>query len=98
MKALTLFQKKVYTVVKQIPRGEVRTYTWVAQKIKSPGATRAVGTALRKNPFTIIVPCHRVVRSDGTAGGYALGADLKAKLLEIEKSAGRDKAKIKRIR
>jgi len=83
-KHLTSFQKKVYTVVRQIPRGRVMTYAQVAQKLKSPGAARAVGTALKKNPFTIIVPCHRVVRSDGCIGEYALGKDLKTRLLELE--------------
>lgn len=74
----------MYTVVKQIPRGQVRSYAWVARKVGSPRATRAVGTALKKNPNTIIVPCHRVVRSDGSLGEYALGKDLKKRLLEIE--------------
>ncbi len=85
MKALTSFQKKVYTVVKEIPCGETRSYAWVAQEIGKPRAVKAVGTALKRNPFTIIVPCHRVVRSDGSLGNYALGADLKKKLLEIER-------------
>ena len=71
-------------MVKQIPMGEVRTYAWVAKKIRRPKAVRAVGTALKKNPFTIIVPCHRVVRSDGSLGEYLLGRDLKKRLLEAE--------------
>ena len=83
-KQLTSFQQKVYTVVKQIPLGSVRTYAWVARKVGKPGATRAVGRALNGNPFPIIVPCHRVVRSDGSLGEYAFGADLKRRLLEIE--------------
>lgn len=86
MKPLTPFQKRVYTVVKEIPRGERKTYAWVAEKVGRPGASRAVGTALKKNPFPIIVPCHRVIRSDGALGKYALGADLKKRLLEIEKT------------
>ncbi len=98
MKALTSFQKKVYTVVKRIPFGETRSYTWVADKVGRPRAARAVGTALRKNPFTIVVPCHRVVHSDGSSGEYALGSDLKKRLLGIERHAERDKVKIKRIR
>ncbi len=84
MKQLTLFQKKVYTVVKKIPVGETRSYAWVAREAGRPGAVRAVGTALKKNPYTIIVPCHRVVRSDGSLGNYALGPDLKRRLLEKE--------------
>lgn len=96
MKALTSFRKKVYTVVKRIPCGETKSYSWVARKAGSPGAARAAGTALKNNPFVIIVPCHRVVRSDGSIGEYALGAGLKKKLLETEKYAGRNKDKIKR--
>jgi len=84
MKALTSFQKRVYTVVRQIPKGEVRTYAWVARQAGRPGAVRAVGTALRKNGLPIIIPCHRVVRSDGCIGKYALGEDLKRRLLELE--------------
>lgn len=86
MKPLTLFQKKVYTVVKAIPCGEVRTYAWVANEIGSPKAVRAIGSALKNNPFIIIVPCHRVVRSTGDIGEYALGRELKRRLLGIEKS------------
>ena len=96
-KKLTHFEKKVYTVVKKIPFGEVRTYAWVAEKIGKPGSSRAVGNSLNKNPFPIIVPCHRIVRSDGSIGEYAFGKDLKKKLLEIE-NAFRDKVKIKRHR
>jgi len=72
-------------VVSQIPRGQVKTYAWVAKRVKNPKAVRAVGTALNKNPFPIIVPCHRVVHSDGSFGEYAFGEDLKTRLLEIEK-------------
>lgn len=86
-KQLTHFQKKVYTVVKNISFGETRTYKWVAEKIGLRGASRAVGNALNKNPFPIIVPCHRVVNSSGHPGKYAFGADLKKKLLTLEKAA-----------
>ena len=72
-------------MVKSIPQGDTRSYAWVAREIGKPRAVRAVGTALKKNPFTIIVPCHRVVHSDGSIGEYALGADLKKRLLEIER-------------
>ena len=95
---LTSFQQKVYTVVRQIPLGQVRTYAWVAKRIKNPKAVRAVGTALKKNPFTIVVPCHRVVPSDGSLGEYALGKDLKKRLLEAEDSVNRTKRKIKKYR
>ncbi len=83
-KELTHFEKKVYTVVKKIPFGEVRTYAWVAERIGKPSASRAVGNSLNKNPFPVIVPCHRVVHSDGSIGEYAFGKDLKMKLLKIE--------------
>lgn len=96
-KELTHFEKKVYTVVKKIPFGEVRAYAWVAERVGKPGAWRAVGNSLNKNPFPIIVPCHRVVPKDGSIGEYAFGRDLKRKLLEME-DASRDKVKIKRRR
>jgi len=96
-KELTHFERKVYTVVKKIPFGETRTYAWVAREIGSSGASRAVGNALNKNPFPIIVPCHRVVRSGGSIGEYAFGRDLKKRLLEIENAFG-NKGKIKRRR
>ena len=83
-KELTHFEKRVYTVVKKIPAGEIRTYAWVAKKAWKPGAARAVGNTLNKNPFPIIVPCHRVVNSKGSVGGYAFGQDLKRRLLKIE--------------
>ncbi|MBU1933298.1 MAG: MGMT family protein [Candidatus Omnitrophica bacterium] len=88
---MTSFEKRVYTVVKQIPAGQVRTYAWIARRLKKPRSARAVGNALNKNPFTIIVPCHRVVSSDGSLGGYALGSGLKKKLLDIELSAINDR-------
>jgi O-6-methylguanine DNA methyltransferase len=77
------FQAKVYSVVKQIPKGKTLTYKEVAIKIGSPKAYRAVGNALNKN-FDKKIPCHRVVRSDGANGGYNRGAQLKAEILKIE--------------
>ncbi|MDD4179040.1 MAG: MGMT family protein [Candidatus Margulisbacteria bacterium] len=74
---------RVYEVVYNIPVGQVRTYGWVAKQIGKPGAARAVGNALNKNPFPIIVPCHRVVAKNGL-GGYSGGIKLKRKLLESE--------------
>ena len=67
-----------------IPRGEVRTYGWVARKIGLPRACRAVGNALAKNPFAPEVPCHRVLRSDGLLGGYSGGVKKKEHLLASE--------------
>ena len=86
VKELTPFEKKVYTVVKNIPFGKTRTYKWVAEKIGSERASRAVGNALNKNPFPLVVPCHRVVNSSGSPGEYAFGQDLKKKLLELERT------------
>ncbi len=86
-KVLTGFEKDVYRAIAKIPRGEVRSYGWVAGQIGRPGAYRAVGSALNKNPYPVIIPCHRVVRSDGSLGGFARGPAAKRKLLEREGSA-----------
>ena len=79
----TPFQKRVYEILLTIPFGEVRTYAWVAQKIGNPKALRAVGSANGKNKWPLVVPCHRVVGSDGHLTGFSAsgGLDLKAKLL-----------------
>ena len=69
----TEFEQAVWLKALEIPRGEVRPYGWIAAEIGRPKAVRAVGTALGHNPFPLIVPCHRVVRSDGTIGQYSLG-------------------------
>lgn len=82
---LSEFQQAVLLRAATIPRGEVRPYGWIAKEIGKPDAARAVGTALARNPIPVIIPCHRVVRSDGTFGKYSLGADEnKRTLLEIE--------------
>jgi len=78
------FQLEVWRVVRAIPYGETRTYAWVARALGRPRAARAVARALAANPVPIIVPCHRVVRSDGSLGGYSLGENLKRLLLSIE--------------
>jgi O-6-methylguanine DNA methyltransferase len=80
----TPFQRRVLEVVSGIPRGEVRSYAWVAREAGSPGASRAVGTVMANNPVPLIVPCHRVVRNDGTTGRYAFGEREKVRLLEWE--------------
>ncbi|MDD3345101.1 MAG: MGMT family protein [Candidatus Omnitrophica bacterium] len=82
---MTPFAVRVYKVVLGIPIGQVRSYKWVARKAGSPGACRAVGQALKRNPYPLIIPCHRVVKSGGGAGGYALGGDKKRLLLDLEK-------------
>src|SRR6185436_16388627 len=69
----TGFEQDVWRKALEIPRGEVRPYGWIAAEIGRPKAVRAVGTALGHNPVPLIVPCHRVVRSDGTIGQYSLG-------------------------
>jgi methylated-DNA-[protein]-cysteine S-methyltransferase len=77
------FEALVYAAVKTIPRGEVRTYGWVAKRIGRPSAVRAVGNALHKNPFAPLVPCHRVVAQNGL-GGFAGGREKKKRLLRSE--------------
>jgi len=83
-KSLTSFQKKVYRATLSIPRGEVRSYKWIASRIRKPRAYRAVGYALKKNPYAIIIPCHRVIKSDGSIGGYSGGVGKKKELLRKE--------------
>ncbi|MFZ2198558.1 MAG: methylated-DNA--[protein]-cysteine S-methyltransferase [Thermodesulfovibrionales bacterium] len=80
----TEFERKVWETLKEIPYGETRTYKWLAEKIDKPHAFRAVGNALGKNPIPIIFPCHRVIETDGSIGGYSAGSDIKRRLLEIE--------------
>ena len=81
---LTRFQQAVYRVVWTIPRGETRSYQWVAAMIGSPRAVRAIGNALHRNPFAPRIPCHRVVRADGGLGGFAGGIAKKRRLLTAE--------------
>ncbi len=79
------FQRRVLEKTSEIPRGEVRPYGWIACEIGSPGASRAVGTALGHNPIPFIIPCHRVVRSDGSLGEYSGGGPaMKVRVLEYE--------------
>lgn len=80
----TGFQRSVWRVVREIPWGQVRSYRWVAERVGNPRATRAVGGALAKNPLPIIIACHRVVRSDGSLGGFSSGLGWKRGLLELE--------------
>ena len=80
----TTFQQSVWRTLLTIPRGETRTYAWVAQQIGNPKAVRAVGGACGANPVPIIVPCHRVVASGGKLGGFSLGLPLKRRLLVLE--------------
>jgi O-6-methylguanine DNA methyltransferase len=79
MKNYTPFQQAVWLACMSIPEGQTRSYKWIAERIGRPGAVRAVGTALGKNPFAPTVPCHRVISSDGTLGGFSAPGGLKAK-------------------
>lgn len=81
----TAFQLKVWQALAKIPYGETRSYKDVAEAIGQPLAIRAVGAACNKNPVAVLVPCHRVVGSDGSLTGYAGGVRVKQKLLEMEK-------------
>lgn len=88
--AVTPFEQKVYNVVRKIPEGKTMTYGEVAAAIGRPRGARAVGNALNKNPFSFKdggdVPCHRVIRSDGSIGGFASGPRKKIQLLKQEKA------------
>jgi O-6-methylguanine DNA methyltransferase len=85
LRSVTEFERAVLLKALEIPLGEVRTYGWIAAQIGHPAAVRAVGSALRKNPVPVLIPCHRVVRSDGHIGQYALGgSDNKRAILAAE--------------
>jgi methylated-DNA-[protein]-cysteine S-methyltransferase len=79
--SLSKFQVKVLKNLQKIPRGQVRTYSWLAQRSGHPGAARAVGNTMARNPVPILIPCHRVVPSTGGVGHYGLGSALKRELL-----------------
>ncbi len=81
----TTFQKKVWKALLTIPAGEVRTYSWLAERIRCPKAVRAVGGAVAKNPFAPDVPCHRIVRKDGSLGGYSGPGGMKTKKRLLKK-------------
>jgi O-6-methylguanine DNA methyltransferase len=84
LRGLSEFERAVLLKALEIPRGEVRTYSWIAREIGHPAAVRAVGSALARNPVPVLIPCHRVVRSDGTYGQYRGGPDAKHLLLTME--------------
>jgi len=81
----TEFQKKVWNALCRIPYGETRTYKEIASVVGNPKASRAVGMANSKNPLMVVVPCHRIVGTDGNLIGYAGGLDMKKALLELER-------------
>ena len=94
LRGLSEFERAVLLKALEIPRGEVRPYAWIAREIGSPRAVRAVGTALAHNPVPLLIPCHRVVRSDGHLGQYSLGGpETKRAILAVE---GLDPAALER--
>jgi methylated-DNA-[protein]-cysteine S-methyltransferase len=80
----TDFEREVWNALRDVPYGETRTYKWMAEQVGKPHAFRATGNALGKNPIPIIFPCHRIIESDGSIGGYSSGIDIKRRLLKIE--------------
>jgi O-6-methylguanine DNA methyltransferase len=84
LRDLTPFRRQVLATVATIPRGEVRSYGWVAAGVGRPRAVRAVGTAVARNPVPLLVPCHRVVRTDGGIGQFGFGTEAKRSLLAGE--------------
>ncbi len=85
IKTLPEFDQKVLMKVLEIPWGETRSYKWLANAVGKPTSVRQVARVLSRNPYPIIIPCHRVIRSDGSIGGYILGSNIKRFLLDLEK-------------
>ncbi len=85
----TVFQQRVWAELRQIPRGETRTYKQIAAAIGAPKAVRAVGSACGANPVALVIPCHRALRTDGGLGGYAWGIKRKSALLQLEAKPAR---------
>lgn len=88
------FETKVWEAIKTVGYGELRSYGDIARAISRPKAVRAVGSAIGRNPAWIFVPCHRIVRSDGSLGGYAGGSSMKRYLLDIERGARKAGSKV----
>lgn len=87
LRKLSPFERAVLRKAAEIPRGEVRPYAWIAREIDHPKAVRAVGTALGHNPLPLLIPCHRVVRTDGHLGHYIFGDQIKRTILDQEGAA-----------
>jgi methylated-DNA-[protein]-cysteine S-methyltransferase len=88
VRGLPEFALQVYERAREIPFGQVTTYGEIARRIGKPRAVRAVGTALHRNPFPIVVPCHRVIQEGGKLGGFACGIAMKRRLLALESGQG----------
>lgn len=84
LSGLGAFDRSVLRATREVPFGEVCSYGEIARRIGRPGAARAVGSALGRNPLPLVIPCHRIVRSDGTVGGYTGGVERKRRLLALE--------------
>jgi AraC family transcriptional regulator of adaptative response/methylated-DNA-[protein]-cysteine methyltransferase len=85
----TAFQQAVWNELKRIPAGETRTYAEIAAAVGRPNAVRAAGSANGANNVAVLIPCHRVIRSDGSLGGFAYGLERKQALLDKERAQGR---------
>ncbi len=83
-KNITNFQKQCYLALLKIPKGKITTYKGIAKQINNPKAARAVGNAMNNNPFAPSVPCHRVIKNDGSIGGFSKGIKAKTRLLQQE--------------
>jgi methylated-DNA-[protein]-cysteine S-methyltransferase len=86
----TPFQRRVWEATREIPRGETRTYGQLARQSDSPHAARAIGQAMARNPWPIVVPCHRVVGHDGRLTGFGGGLDMKKRMLNLERPESAD--------
>jgi methylated-DNA-[protein]-cysteine S-methyltransferase len=95
LRSVSAFEREALSTARRIPRGEVRSYSWVAREIGRDRAVRAVGSAMAHNPIPLLIPCHRVVRNDGRIGEYGLGGpDVKRRLLRHE---GLETAELERL-
>jgi O-6-methylguanine DNA methyltransferase len=94
LRGLSAFERAVLQKALEIPHGEMRSYAWIAREISHPKAVRAVGTALEHNPVPLLIPCHRIGRSDGRLGGYVFGSETKRAMLQAE---GVDVALLERL-
>jgi len=86
----TPFRRKIWGAIQSVPYGETKSYAWIAKQAGKPGAARAAGQAVGDNPFAVVVPCHRVIASDGGLCGFGGGLEMKRKLLALEANRGAD--------